>query len=580
MLKRTEPEALAEFDTDESGALHAVGVEAIVYPANEAEVVEVVSEANRRTTPLTVSGGGTGITGARVATCGGLVLSTTHLREPRPCNLPRLEHEQFGQRYIVYFDEQKSEAVAPAGITLDLLAQMLPAGFFYPPDPTESTATLGGTIATNASGARTYHYGATRDWVQGLRVVLPSGDTLSLERGRVTEQGGRLEFTSDEGTAYSVPVPTYDMPRVKNAAGLYAAPGMDLVDLFIGCEGILGVVTEARLKLAEQPQEVASEIAFFSQDDDALGFLADLRAAAADGLPVLSIEYFDANSLRFMHSPAVVGEHAAAVYTEIVGTLDTLDPLLEALEAHEVAQDWFAETEDDRQEQRAFRHSLPEGINSLMRRLGSHKLGTDLVVPADRFPELLALYHEIGAEFRRYCPREGEHWLMFGHIGNYHLHFNFLAQNEQELQVAAALYSRLAQAAIKMGGTISGEHGVGKKVIMVDGQTIPYLQLMYGAQGIEEIAAAKRALDAQWLLNPGNMGHKGVGKAEAPEAAFSRPGTACGSAFGLPGECWCEHCHPRPDRAGCGTFGSAMARGSQCDSARHGFPCGLMPHGR
>ncbi|MGE5530890.1 MAG: FAD-binding oxidoreductase [Bacteroidota bacterium] len=510
MLKRTDPDAIAEFETDESGTVRACCVEAIYYPETAAEVAEVVREANERNVPLTVSGAGTGITGARVATSGGLVMSMTAMRraqEPsegpntiQPAAWQLIERESYGQTYTIYLDAERGLVRVPAGMSLELLAQMLPDDLFYPPDPTEATATIGGTIATNASGARTFHYGATREWVQALEIVLPTGESLTITRGEVSESAGAFRVAD-----HTVPVPQYQMPHVKNAAGLYARPGMDLIDLFIGCEGILGIVTEATLRLAPRPEETISEIAFFGSEEQALAFVADMRQAAGEGVPVLSLEYFDDNSLRFMQHPSVRGEHAAAVYTEIAGDMDQAEALLEALEAHEVAQDWFAETGEDRKEQREFRHSLPEGVNSYVRRHGSHKVGTDLVIPPDRFGEMIALYRLTGAEFAERCPHDQEHWLMFGHIGNYHLHFNFLARNTEELEVAGGLYARLAQAAIRMGGTISGEHGVGKKTIVIDGERVPYLQLMYGKDGLDQIAATKRALDPKWVLNPGNM---------------------------------------------------------------------------
>lgn len=501
MLKRTDADALEEFDTDESGSVHAANIEAIYYPETTADVVAILREGNDRGVPVTVSGAGTGITGARVATSGGLVMSMLALREatPRP-ELELIEREHYGQRYVIYLDREGKEAYVPAGMSLELLEQMLPEDLYYPPDPTEATATVGGTIATNASGARTFHYGATRQWVTGLEIVLPTGEVVWIDRGDVTEADGFLRFADR-----AVPIPQYHMPDVKNAAGLYAKPGMDLLDLFIGCEGILGVVTQARLKLAERPEETISEIAFFATEEQALGFVDDMRAAATEGVPVLSLEYFNGNALRFMQHPAVRGEHGAAVYVEIVGDMDQAEALLEALEVHEVAQDWFAETAEDRKEQREFRHSLPEGVNTYVRRQGSHKLGTDFAVPPDRFAEMIALYRQIGEQFTTRCPHDGEHWLMFGHIGNYHLHFNFLPRNEEELQVAGELYAQLAQAAIQMGGTISGEHGVGKKTIVINGERVPYLQVMYGQKGLAQIAATKRALDPKWILNPGNM---------------------------------------------------------------------------
>jgi D-lactate dehydrogenase (cytochrome) len=506
MRKLTEPDALAEFETDESGIFHAEGVDAIYFPQSEAELGEALAEANAEARMATLSGAGTGITGGRVAVHGGLVIATQDLRAPHPQSLPAVTADQFGRPYTVYVDEANAEAIAPAGVSLELLAEMLPDGLLYPPDPTEKSAFLGGTIATNASGAHTFHYGATREWVLGLRVVLPTGDVLNVNRGDVTAQDGVLRFCAESGREYVVPVPTYAMPDVKNAAGLYARPDMDLVDLFIGSEGILGVVTEARLKLTDRPAEIASEIAFFESEDQALGFIADLRAAATEGtMKVLSIEYFDGNSLEFMASAAVPGTFAAAVFTEIAGTLDDIEPMLESLEAHGCAHDWFAETAEDLREQKEFRHSLPDGVNSYLRRVGSQKLGTDLAVPAEAFGDLLAAYHAAGDAFAAAFPREGKHYLMFGHIGNHHLHVNFITQSPDELAYAKNLYAGLARQAVAAGGTISAEHGVGKKTIAVDGKTMPYLEIMLGHEGLLQIARAKKALDPNLILNVGNM---------------------------------------------------------------------------
>jgi D-lactate dehydrogenase (cytochrome) len=512
MQVRTDVDAIAEFETDEGGAFHAAGIEAVYYPESTSDVAEVLREANARGTAVTVSGGGTGVTGARVATGGGWVLSTGELRAATAderggpgCPAPRvIEREQFGRSFSIVLDEAGEWALAPVGMTLQLLGDMLPAGLVYPPDPTERTATLGGTIATNASGARTYHYGATRHWVEALQVVLPCGDPFTIERGEVMARDGRLRFAVG-GRDYDLAVPTYAMPPVKNAAGLYAAPDMDLVDLFIGAEGILGVVTQAWLKLARLDTEVLAEIAFFDTLDDAFGFVADLRQAKAAGLPVLSIEYFDGHALNFMQHPTVRGEYAAAIYTEVAGSMDDAEALLVALEEHHVAQDWFAEDAAERQEQKEFRHSLPEGVNSYLRRQGSYKLGTDFAVPAEQFPTLLALSQDAAATFRAQFPHDGEHTATWGHLGNYHLHFNFLARNAEELAVAKRLYTGLAQQAVALGGTISAEHGLGKKTAEVDGVVVPYLQIMYGEAGLREIAAVKQALDPQWILNPGNM---------------------------------------------------------------------------
>ena len=437
---------------------------------------------------------------------GGLVISTQDLCSPRARDLTRIEAEQFGKRYTIYVDERRQEAYVPAGVSTELLEQMLPPGLLYPPDPTEKSGFLGANIACNASGARTFHYGATREWVLGLRIVLPTGDILSVSRGDVTANG-ELRFTSQSGAEYTVPLPSYQMPAVKNTAGLYTRPGMDLADLFIGSEGILGVVTEVHLKLTERPDNILGEIAFFPSEADALGFIDDLhRAVAAGAMTILSIEYLDGNSLDFMEHDVLEGkDYAAAVYTEVVGTLDEIDPLLAALDANNYAADWFAETAEDAIEQKEFRHSLPDEVHSYLRRHNSQAWITDFAVPGEKFPEVLQAYHGAGAALREKFPREGKHYLVFGHIGDYHVHVEFISHNEDELSFVKELYADLAKQAISFGGTVSGEHGVGKKMLSIEGRTIPYLELMYGKPQVMAIARTKQALDPSLILNVGNM---------------------------------------------------------------------------
>lgn len=503
----TDPDALAELGTDESGIFHAAGIEAAYLPTNSVQVASVLRQANETGRSVTVSGAGTGLTGGRVAVDGGWVLSTRDLRIPTADGRgERLETTTYGQRVEAWLDREAREVLVPAGLSLETLAGMLPAELLYPPDPTEQTATVGGSIATNASGARTFRYGPTRDWVKGLRVVLPTGDTVQVRRGEVFARGGWLGFRSQEADSYAVPVPGYTMPAVKNAAGLYAAPEMDLVDLFIGAEGILGVVTEAWLGLAEAPQSLVGHIAFLPDTEAGLGYVEALREASEAGaLGVLSLEYFDHEALSFMgHAQGGEGK-AVAVYTELDADLDELDALMDALEAHGCEEDWLAQTADELHEQKAFRHSLPEAINSTLRERGSQKLGTDFAVPGDRLGWLVEAYEEARQAYAAACGREGPHLVTFGHIGDNHLHANFIALDGAELDLAKGLYVELAQKVVAVGGTISGEHGVGRKTVPVDGRSLPYLELLYGRQGLEQIARAKRAVDPRLVLNVGDM---------------------------------------------------------------------------
>lgn len=505
--QRTDEDTLNAFASDESNLYVARDLQAVCYPENAAEVAELLAQSNRDQTLLTVSGAGTGITGGRVALYGGRVLATETLcQAPEEAAGELLALEHYGRRYTARLEEAQGEITVPAGLSLEGLDRLLPAQWLFPPDPTERTALIGGALATNASGARSFHYGATRAWTCGLTVVLPQGEILTVRRGEVKASSRRLRLIAS-GVEYDVPLPTYTTPPLKCASGLATAPDLDLVDLFIGSEGTLGVITSATLKLAPRPPQMVGEIAFFNSEAEALGFVNALQEAAARGaLTVLSLEYFDQRSLRFMSHEMLAGkDYAAAVFTELAGDLESLDPLLEAIETCGSQEDWFAETPEDLQEQKAFRHSLPEGVNSDLRRHGSQKLGTDFVVPAAVFPQVLAAYHRAGQALQQRFPREGEHYLMFGHIGDQHLHVNFLTRSEAERAAARELYVELAREVVSLGGVLSGEHGIGKKCFLIEGRQVPYLELMLGRESLLEIARTKQALDPQGLLNRGNL---------------------------------------------------------------------------
>ncbi|MGC9320499.1 MAG: FAD-binding oxidoreductase, partial [Armatimonadota bacterium] len=292
----------------------------------------------------------------------------------------------------------------------------------------------------------------------------------------------------------------------KNAAGLFAADGMDLVDLFVGSEGILGVVTRVLVRLTERP-ELVSDTAFFDGEDAAVAHADALREAAAEGVAIVSIEYYDPGALRFMaDQPQVKPEHQAAIFTEVAAEdFDAIEALAMIIEQSAPLDDWFADSERDREAQRTFRHALPENVNTWLRQHGTDKLCTDYAVPAAAFGRMMDAYREATERFLAVTGRPASSSVVFGHIGNYHLHVDFLPADAAEEGAAMEQYIFLARTAIDLGGTITAEHGVGKKTLPIDGRDVPYLELMYGVEGLEEIAAAKRALDPASVLNLGNM---------------------------------------------------------------------------
>ncbi len=507
MRRSNDADVIERYAADESNTFFAEDVEAVVFPETAEHVAEVLRGANDTLSPVTISGGGTGLTGARVATCGGLVMTMELMRHARAREGFRpLSREHQGLDYTIQVASGGERAWCPPAITLEALEALLAPDLLFPPAPTERSAMIGGAVAANASGARSFMHGATRDWIEALQVVLPTGDTLHLARGDVTADGRILRFASDEGTRYEVRAPSYDMPETKNAAGLYAADGMDLIDLFVGAEGILGVVTGVLVRLTPRPT-LFSDTAFFGSEEAALAHADRLRDAARQGLPIISVEFYDEGALRFMADhPQVRPEHQSAIFTELdADDESTIEALAEIIIESDPIDDWFADSDRELEAQRDLRHMLPESVNTWLRAHGTDKLCTDYAVPPEAFDRMMVAYHEACAAFLDATGRPDSSAVLFGHLGDYHLHVDFLPADADEEDASMQQYIFLARTAIDLGGTITAEHGVGKKTLPIEGRRVPYLELMYGREGLEEIARAKLALDPNAILNRGNM---------------------------------------------------------------------------
>ena len=506
MNVKNDLETIGQYLSDESNAFSAKPeiIDAVYYPETERELADTLASTNGR---ATISGAGTGITGSRVPIHGGIVISTEKMLKILPKkNCKKLTRKGLAGEICIYLDEENELAHAAPGISLAELVATLPPGWVYPPDPTETSATLGGTVSTNASGARCFSFGSTRNWVQAIRIMLADGEILDITRGKNFAHDGVLNFQSESGKSYSIKIPDYNMPDIKNSAGLFSKPGMDLIDLFIGNEGILGIFTEITIKIHKMKGVPVSDLAFFSSQEDAIAYADELRPMRGKG--VMAIEFMDANSLEFLRNehPELQDGLKAAVFTAIKGgSMELLDMLSKIQDKHNAVEDWCAHTMSTQRDLKEFRHSLPDGINSYLKQHNSYKLGTDFVVPLDKFPEMMKNYQAAGEKFSGQFPRPGTHYVIFGHIGDCHVHFNFITASEEERTTAKQLYLELARQAIALGGTISGEHGVGKKFLQVQGNNIAYLELMYGEAGLKEIARVKRALDPELRLNLGNM---------------------------------------------------------------------------
>jgi D-lactate dehydrogenase (cytochrome) len=492
MLTKSRPEEIQSYLADASN-MRGGQASGVVFPETTAEVAQILAEAASVGTPVTVSGAGTGIVGGRVP-FGGIVLATDRLKEIKP-----LTRTAAG-----------GSVVAGAGVVLaDLQRAAGEHGLFYPPDPTEWSCYLGGTVATNASGARTFKYGPTRMYIRRLKIALSTGDVLDLRRAQVrADEKGEVHIPLPRGRGISARLPSYRMPRTrKHASGYYVEPRMDALDLFIGSEGTLGVVTEIEAQLLPLPENILSGVVFFKAEENLLAFVRAARARSMqtresgkmDDIDAEALEYFDASSLQLLQQKysLVPAWAAGAIFFEQETNSRTEEALLEKwlslLERHEALVDdsWFATTEHDRRRIREFRHQLPVLVNEWLARHSQRKVSTDMAVPDEAFPEMLRFYQETLAS-------SGLQSVIFGHIGDGHVHVNIMPRDEDEAQRAREIYLEFVRRAVSTGGTVSAEHGIGK--LKRD-----YLRLLYTDTHLREMAALKRAFDPACILGRGNI---------------------------------------------------------------------------
>ncbi|MBX3292366.1 MAG: FAD-binding oxidoreductase [Acidobacteria bacterium] len=494
MQVKIQTEELQNYLADSSN-MPGGHAERLVVPETADEVASILREASDAGTPVTVSGARTGTVGGALP-FGGVVLSMERLNK------------------IKSIDKIAMTAVVEPGVLLGELQKAVEAeGLFYPPDPTEWSCQIGGNAATNASGARSFKYGATREYINGMTVVLADGDVLRLRRGEgFSNADGTIDLTTATGKTITAKVPTYPRPDVrKNVSGYFNEQPLDAIDLFIGSEGTLGVITELELKLLPNPEGFFSGIAFFAKHEDLAAFVDEARqrsfqsrlqppaTAVGSDLNATLLEYFDDRSLAFIREkfPETPDGMAGAVFFEQETTAGTEDTLFEVwnalLEKHnaDVDRSWFTTTEQDREKMRAFRHALPLAANERYTRYKQKKVSTDMAVPVAEFAGFLRFQKEM-------LERSGIEYIIFGHIGDCHLHVNLFPKDDDEALRARHIYGRFIAHAIMIGGCVSAEHGIGKL-------KSKYLYVAMGERYLNEMAELKRAFDPKGILGRGNM---------------------------------------------------------------------------
>jgi D-lactate dehydrogenase (cytochrome) len=491
--------------------------EYIAFPRNETELLSVLTEAYATGQRITIQGARTGLAAAAVPK-GGLILNLTRMnkilglrQDVRGRFFVRLQPGVVLSQLRKRIEDKRFETTGwnTASLEVYRIFRSTPEQFF-PSDPTESSCTLGGMVACNASGARSYLYGPVRGHISEVKMALADGDTVTLQRGATFAKKRSLTLNTDGGKVMILHLPSYTMPNTKNASGYYVSDDMDAIDLLIGSDGTLGVVTEIEIGLLNLPSVIWGVACFFRDENTALDFVIRIRAEINC---LAAIEFFDSRTLRILSDAKrektafsglpTIPDGKTCVYVEIhaddeLTAKETLFELGNAMESYgdNAKNTWVARTAFDRDKLIFFRHAAPECVNMIIDERKKQdqaitKLGTDMAVPNKHLKTIMNRYH---ADLESL----GLQYAIWGHIGNNHLHVNVLPRNAIEHAHTKAIYKKWTETVSKLGGSVSAEHGVGKL------KTV-FLQVMYGDNHITEMKHIKAVFDPKGLLGVDNM---------------------------------------------------------------------------
>ena len=441
LISEEHPEILSDESSLKGGFCNEVN-----WPDSREEIPQLLKKYYKNNIPVTISASRTGITGAAVP-FGGVVVSTERLKGISTTTLDNV-------------------ITAAAGETLDSIAEFCrkyKQNYFYPPDPTETTASIGGTIATDASGASSYLYGSTRKWIAGVKIVLPSGKEINIKRNEY--------FFNENSLTHpilgSLQLPILSTPQPpKNAAGLYIEPDMDIIDLFIGSEGKLGLITEADLILQKKPYSnlsfavFCSESQFWGLHNELLN--SNLRVKELEAMAAPCLQFLTQNTDRQFPDAAdwvLITTFELFSEDEIDSSLENFDLIMKKwkIPAESV---WSAISSSERINLKNFRHILPETVNRIvasnsLKNPAIHKVSTDSAVKPEELKQYYTFMH-------KKLIASNVDFVVFGHAGQGHLHANLLPTTTSELVTAEKVSTSIAIKAVQQGGTVSAEHGTGK----------------------------------------------------------------------------------------------------------------------
>lgn len=515
----------AEFLRDESRLVGTA--ESIAFPKTEEEIICSVTEMSKKNIQITTQGARTGLAASAVPS-GGHIINLSKMNKITGARYDE-ETDRFFLRVQpgVLLTELRKYLINKSFITaewdknsLNALKHMEKNQWFYSTDPTESSASMGGIASCNASGAKSFRYGSARDHITGLRIVLADGDVLSIKRGQSFTKDNKFYLLTESERRIEGELPKYIMPDVKkNTSGYYNKPKMDMIDLFIGSDGTLGIISEIEIELNKTQKANWGVTIFMPDEDKAIDLVRALRKEITVDkinlkLKPSAIEFFSHKALDMLRiqqktNPAfsniqeIKDSYHTAVYIEIESDsneeiwkgIEGLGNIINSLGGDEDST-WVADNLFSLEKLHSFRHACPECVNMQIDNIKKvdyriTKLGTDMSVPDNKLKEVMHMYNED-------IEKNSLKAVIFGHIGNNHLHVNIIPQNMEEYEKGKALFLKWAEKIATMGGCVSAEHGVGKL-------KVPFLRKMYNEEEINEMRKLKRVFDPAQIFNRGTI---------------------------------------------------------------------------
>lgn len=483
MIIKTNKEQYLSYLKDTSN--YKGNAEKLFIPENEDEILQVVNEANNESSKITISGNRTGLSGSAVPE-EGYILSFERMNKILEFNIA-----------------EKSVLLEPGVILSELLNTFNENNLYYPPDPTEKNCQIGGTVATNASGAKTFKYGSTRNFVEYLEIITATGEKIDIRRGENFFSKSGACIRTKTNRILKIPYKKFNYPNTsKNSAGYYLKEGSDVIDLFIGSEGTLGIISKIRLKLLEKPLNKISLMIFFKSEKEGLLAISKIKNSMENNSSNFNpslIEFFDSFSLDFIRDKynLIKENFECALWIEEDFNISELEKtefwynfLITVLKIDD-ENIIIALDEKDKNILAEMRHEVSERANEFISKYNMIKVGTDVAVPDKYFTEFYFTIKKLALE-------SGIRFITYGHFGNSHIHLNMLPINQLELGRAKIVYKKICEIAVGYNGTVSAEHGLGKI-------KSEYLPLMFSLDEIKDMVEIKKTLDPKLTLGYGNI---------------------------------------------------------------------------